>query len=357
MSLRVALDGRELALPGGTGVARYIRGLTDALSRTPDVEAKVFPGPGPKLLGVQVLEPWRMRRWGATIIHGPANALPLLRYGFPAVVTVHDLAIYDHPEWFPGGQWLSVRVLVPESVKRSKLVICPSRATAESVMRIMRVPGERCRVIPHGIDDAFLNPAGQEPSDRLRARLSLPERFLLQVGTIQPRKNYETTIRALHRIPAAERIPLVAAGAMGWGYEPVLRLVSELEMESWVRFIGYVQPGDLPALYRLAEALLFPSLEEGFGLPVLEAFACRTPVIASRAGAIPEVAGDAALLHGPKDDRALAQAIGRLLTDGDLRERLVSRGGARAASFTWDRCARSHIDAYREAAGARGPGS
>jgi glycosyltransferase involved in cell wall biosynthesis len=290
-----------------------------------------------------------MRRGGAQLIHGPANALPLLRFGLPGVVTIHDLAIYDHPEWFPAGQWFATRVVVPESARRARVIICPSQATRSATVRLFGVEPDRCRVIPHGVETEFALPASASLRADVRARYGLPNRYLLQLGTVQPRKNYVTSLRALARIPLGQRLPLVVAGAFGWNYDPVVEAVRELGLRDWVRFVGYASMPDLPALYQMADAVLFPSLDEGFGLPLLEAFASGTPVVASNAGAIPEVAGDAALLSAPQDEEALADNVLRLMTDRPLRARQVAAGRARAALYTWSASAAAHREVYESA--------
>jgi alpha-1,3-rhamnosyl/mannosyltransferase len=302
------------------------------------------------LLGPQLLSPLRMRRDGADVVHGPANALPLLRFGLPGVVTIHDLAIYDHAEWFPQGQWFATKIVVPRSIRGAQIVICPSHATARSIRRLFAIEAERCRVIPHGVETEFSLPASETVRADIRARYGLPPRYLLQVGTVQPRKNYVASLRALARIPTADRLPLVVVGSFGWNYEPVVDTVRELDLSSWVRFVGYAPIADLPALYQMAEAALFPSLDEGFGLPVLEAFAAGAPMLASDAGAIPEVADGAALLAAPEDDATLAANVLRILADRELRERQIAAGRARAALFTWSASAAAHRAVYESVA-------
>jgi len=201
-------------------------------------------------------------------------------------------------------------------------------------------------VIPHGVETEFSLPISTAVRADLAARYALPDRYLLQVGTVQPRKNYVTSLRALARIPAEQRLPLLVVGGFGWKYDDVVDSVRELNLEQWVRFVGYAAMEELPGLYQMAQAVLFPSLDEGFGLPVLEAFAAGTPVVASNAGAIPEVARDAALLSAPTDDAALAGNLARLLTDRALRERQVAAGRARAALYTWSASAAAHRDVY-----------
>jgi glycosyltransferase involved in cell wall biosynthesis len=343
--LRVALDAAALA-DDATGVGRYIGALIAALRDSHGVDLMPYRDRGPRLLGPQLALPLRMRRDGAQLIHGPANALPLLSIGLPGVVTIHDLAIYDHPEWFPSGQWFATRVVVPQSARRARLIICPSEATKRATVRLFGIEPERCRVIPHGVETEFALPASPSVKADVKARYALPDRYLLQLGTVQPRKNYVTSLRALARIPASQRVPLIVAGAFGWKYDAVVQAVRELDLRDWVRFVGYAGVPDLPALYQMAQAVLFPSLDEGFGLPLLEAFAAGTPVVASNAGAIPEVAGDAALLSPPQDAQALADNLLRLLRDRPLRERQVAAGRARAALYTWSASAAAHRDAY-----------
>jgi alpha-1,3-rhamnosyl/mannosyltransferase len=293
--------------------------------------------------------PLSMRLWGADLIHGAANALPLATYALPGVVTVHDLAVYERPDWFPEQQGFATRVLVPRSLRRARLLICPSQATMRAAEKHFGVRPQMCRVIPHGVEPEFSLPAAPVLRDEARKLLKLPERYLLQVGTIQPRKNYVTTLKALARIPESERIPLVVEGSFGWKFQPVLQAVQERGLKDWVRFVGYVDMPHLPALYQMAEVVTFPSYDEGFGLPVLEAFAAGVPVVAANAGAIPEVAGHAALLCEPDDDAGMAEHILALLKDSNLRQRKIAEGRARAAVFTWASSAASHLKAYTEA--------
>jgi glycosyltransferase involved in cell wall biosynthesis len=340
------MDTRALGEGDATGVGRYIQALIAAFREIHAVDLALYSDRGPRVVGPQVVMPLRMRGDRVQLVHGPANSLPLFGFGLPGVVTIHDLAIYDHPEWFPAGQWFATRVVVPQSVHRARVVICPSDATRQAVARHFQVDPQRCRVIPHGVETEFSLPISSVVRAELTARYALPERYLLQVGTVQPRKNYATSLRALARIPPEQRIPLLVVGGFGWKYDDVVDAVRELDLDQWVRFVGYAGMPELPGLYQMAQAVLFPSLDEGFGLPVLEAFAAGTPVVASNAGAIPEVAGNAALLGAPHDDVALAENLLRLLTDGALRERQVAAGRARAALYTWPASAAAHRDVY-----------
>jgi glycosyltransferase involved in cell wall biosynthesis len=352
----VAIDARVTASDQrGSGVAGSVASLVRELQAIAGLRLSVYRASRVPVIGPHLLMPMRARLWGADVFHGPAHGLPLARFGIPAVVTINDLAIYDHPEWFPDRQWISTTVLVPHSVRGARMVICPSEATRRAVMARFRVSEDRCRVIPHGVDSVFALPVSAADRSNLQAHYGLPDRFILQVGTVQPRKNHVATLRALAAIPERDRVPFVVAGEFGWKFEPVLRTVQELALTRWVRFIGYVEPSRLPALYQTATVLVFPSLDEGFGLPVLEAFAAGTPVVASEVGAISEVAKDAAMLVPADDTAALAAALRAALTDEARRAQLVERGRQRVAEYSWTLSAQAHARAYREAAGRPAP--
>src|ERR1700738_166466 len=236
--LRVALDARALT-DDATGVGRYIGALIRAFHEIHGVDLKPYRDPGLRILGPQVELPLRLRRDGAQPIRGPANALPLLPPGLPGVVTIHDLAIYDHPEWFPSGQWFATRVVVPQSARGARIIICPSETTKRATVRLFGIEPDYCRVIPHGVETEFSLPLSATSRAEVATRYALPHRYLLQVGTVQPRKNYVTTLRALKRIPATQRIPLLVVGGFGWKYDDVVQAVAELELRDWVRLVGY----------------------------------------------------------------------------------------------------------------------
>jgi alpha-1,3-rhamnosyl/mannosyltransferase len=339
----------------GSGVGRSVAMLVRELEHVDGVQLSLTRASGMPVVGPHLLMPLRARLTRADVFHGPAHSLPLSLLGLPGVVTINDLAIYEHPEWFPDRQWLSTRVVVPRSVRTARIVVCPSAATRRSLLGRFRLSPDRCRVIPLGVDPVFAASVAPSELARLRQSLRLPERFILQVGTVSPRKNFVGTLRALAGIPATERVPLVVAGEFGWKFEPVLRAVRDLDLTEWVRFLGYVSPRDLPALYQMGTLFVFPSLDEGFGLPILEAFAAGTPVVAADAGSIPEVAGDAAWLVPAEDTGAFASAMRTLLTDGARRADLVERGRRRAAGFTWRATAQAYLTVYREAAGRPSP--
>ncbi len=255
--------------------------------------------------------------------------------GAPAVVTVHDLAIYRHPEWFPGRQPLSKGLVVPRSVARAERIICVSDNTARDVEAIFNADPARLEVVHSGVSARF-RPLEAERTAEVRRRLALPDRYILFVSTVEPRKNLETLLDAW--VQLADRPPLVVAGGFGWRFEAVAEKMRRLEAAG-LRHLGSVAPDDLPALYNLALCLAHPAWYEGFGLTPLEAMACATPVVSSNASSLPEVTGDAALLVDPADVDGWRAALERVTGDAALRNHLARRGVLRAAEFTWERCA------------------
>ncbi|HZV48572.1 MAG TPA: glycosyltransferase family 1 protein [Candidatus Dormibacteraeota bacterium] len=288
-----------------------------------------------RLVGRHLLWPARLRRLGADLYFGPAGQLPLGEVGMPAVLTAHDMAIYRHPEWFPGGQTLAVRVTVPRSMRRAAVVIAVSASTARDVAELFGLGPERLEVIPEGVAGRY-RPLSPVRLEAARSRFRLPDRFILFVSTIEPRKNLDTLLEAWSRMP--DRPPLVVAGGWGWRCEAVRARMERMGPD--LVMLGPVPPGDLPGLYNLATCLAHPAWYEGFGLTPLEAMACGTPVVASRSSSLPEVVGEAGLLVDPEDVEGWTEALGRVCGDADLHATLRRRGLLRAAEFTWERAAR-----------------
>jgi glycosyltransferase involved in cell wall biosynthesis len=262
------------------------------------------------------------------------------------VLTVPDLAFERYPGETMPGMLGYLQSVVPRSVWRADRVIAISDATRDDLIELYGTPPDKVIAVPLGVDARFGPDRDADAESALRARLGIPPGpFVLTVGTMQPRKNHRRLVAAMARLHADA--PVVIAGGTGWGYDDVRREVERLGVAERVVFAGFVDDGDLPDLYRAAAVFAYPALYEGFGLPVLEAMACGTPVVTSNVSSLPEVAGqDAALLVDPLDVDALAGALDRLLADGDLRARRRARGLARAAAFTWERAARETWAVY-----------
>lgn len=288
------------------------------------------------------------------LFHAPANIIPL-GYTKPSVVTVHDLAIYQNPAWFP-SQVFSTRLLVPRSLARAKAVIAVSESTARDLRDVFSVPGEKITVVHEGVDIAGLT--GQPVID-VQAKFHLPAEYVCFVGTLEPRKNLVRLIEAYadvrSRNAALSTIPLVLAGKKGWRAETVFKTIETLKLGEAVRYLGYVTRNEKVELIRNARAFVFPSSYEGFGLPVLEAFALNTPVLTSNVSSLPEIAGDAALLVDPEDKDALVKGLERIVFDEPLRTRLRSNGQAQAKKFTWTKAAQETIAVYRRIQSTKPP--
>jgi glycosyltransferase involved in cell wall biosynthesis len=288
--------------------------------------------PGPRLIGRHFRWPGRLRRSEYDLFFGPMGQLPLGGIGFPSVLTIHDLAIYIRPEWFPSGQPLSTRLVVPRSIERATHLIAVSQSTARDIAAIFERGPEDVTVIPEGVGPDF-HPLPVEQLRPALSRFDLPDRFLLFVGTIEPRKNLPTLLEAWSAVP--DRPDLVIAGGWGWKQEPVQAQIERLG--GGVHLLGPVAPHELPALYNGATALAHPAFYEGFGLTPLEAMACGTPVVCSNAASLPEVVGDAALLVDPADVEGWTEALDRVLHDPGVATDLRRRGILRAAELSWER--------------------
>lgn len=288
------------------------------------------------------------------VFHAPAYGIPL-QYRAPSVITVHDLAIYDHPEWFPRGQRFAKEVVVPASLGKARRIIAVSHATKKMIVNHFGTPAERIVVIYEGVHTPKQLRMTRTVENAFRQRFNLHDRFLLFVGTIEPRKNLEFLVRAFDNLiastyPRFKDVQLVIAGAKGWSVVPIFHAISHAAWSSNIRVVGYVSEEEKQFLLRNATAFVFPSLWEGFGLPILEAMSVGTPVITSRSSALMEVGGDAVLTINPHQKKSLAVAIEQMLTRAALRKKYSERGIARAKEFTWEKCARETYLCYREVA-------
>jgi alpha-1,3-rhamnosyl/mannosyltransferase len=319
--MKIALDVSPLRLTQA-GTARYIESLA---ARIDGVEQIAFGGGGRAgVLGRELWwYPFRLARVEADVLHCTTYYGPLAPRT-PTVVTVHDLAVWRHPEAF--GRWTRTYVprIVPRVVRAARRVIAVSEFTASELERVLRVPRERIRVVRNGVDDVFTAEGARTDGD-----------YVLALGTLEPRKNLARTVDAAGRLGVELRI----AGAPGWGGVDV--------RGAHVTWLGRVDDSELATLLRGARCLVYPSLYEGFGIPVLEAMACGTPVVTSRGGATEEVAGGAAVLVDPLDSADIAAGIERAERDHDA---LSKAGLARARAFTWDETARVTQAVYEEAA-------
>jgi len=315
--------------------------------------------PAQRILWEQVALPRALRRVGADVFHSPVNVLPE-RLPCASVVTIHDLAVVRYPQYFRPTRRIYQQQFTQRSVRAATLIVAVSESTKRDLVEAMQAPADRVRVIHPSIDGDFQPTADPATLAAFRARHALPDRYLLFLGTLEPRKNLERLIEAYARLRAlAPDAPqLVLAGAKGWYYEPLFALVRALGMERHVTFAGYVSREEQPLWYAAAEIFLYPSLYEGFGLPIAEALACGVPTITSNVSSMPEAAGPVAAQVDPQNTDELAYAMRDALLDTTLKARTERDGPAWARQFTAERMALAYQDVYREAvtvnSGSRG---
>jgi len=314
--MRIGIDCRTILNPNGgekAGVGHYTSGLVRALIKIGkqhefvlffhDRTADIFSFEGANVRHVfmplgrarrylpyiysHILTSVAFQEEQLDVLHVPATNLPL-HYPGASVVTVHDLAIYPHPEWFPSGQAFSTRICVPRSLKRASRIIAVSKATKKDAIELFNISPDKIRVIPEGIEPP--QQITERDIDAVKQKFHIPGRYIFFIGTIEPRKNLARLIKAFDALDDPG-LTLVIAGAKGWKYEESMRAMGEAAKSSQIRYVGYVRPKEKWALYSSASCFAFPSLYEGFGLPVLEARAAGIPVVTSNVSSLPEVAG------------------------------------------------------------------
>jgi glycosyltransferase involved in cell wall biosynthesis len=369
--LRVAVDATAIP-PRLTGAGVYAARLLGQFAGRGDLDLTVFAAPGSfgvldapglplrpvraagagrpaRIAWTQLAAGRAARRRGVQLLHGLHYELPL-RARLPTVVTVHDLTLVTHPEWHEPAKVRYFGWALRRAVAVADRILCVSATTAADLAEHLGVAAERVDVTPLGTD---LVPASDEQVAGLRARLGLHGPYLLGLGTHEPRKDLPTLVRAFAALAPELPHTLVLTGLAGWGSQALAGAVAASGVAGRVRLTGYLPEQDKAALLSGADLLVYPSRYEGFGLPVLEAMACGTPVVTTTGGSLPEVAGDAALLVPPGDPQQLAAAVRKLLGDQAARADQARRGRARAAAFTWERCADLTVAAYRKAVGGR----
>lgn len=368
-TMRVGLELTALELDL-MGTARAVEHLREELEQRTSVELvpiaqpRRAATPGGRLgrglareaLYMPLSLPWRARRLELDLLHCPSALVPL-RAPVPLVVTINDLMVLEHPEWFTRANRLQHRLVLGPALRRAACVLTPSEYTRDRVCERFGIDPARVVVAPYGIDGRFT--PGPAP-ERLLERLGVDGPYVLSVGTLQPRKNVEAAVRAFERVVAAGAPHrLVVVGARGWLDSSLLALLGSSGLAERILVTGRLSDEELIGLYRGTDCFVFPSRYEGFGFPPLEAMACGAPVVSSDRTSLPEMLGDAAMLVDPDDVDALERALAEVLGSFERRRDLSTSGLARSARFTWSRCAELTVGAYEQAlaAGAGGTGS
>ena len=283
------------------------------------------------------------------VFHGPCFYLPQCRTA-RTVVTIHDLMVFKHPEFLFQDRAETIQNQIVSSVKSADAIIAVSEFTKREIMGLFGISPKRIRVIANGVSDRFHIGNMVVGPEEIKKKYEVTKPYLLFVGNIEPKKNISFLIRAFMLLRERFKYPhqLVIVGKKAWGFPSIQNLVIDLGAEKKVLFLGLVPDNDLPALYRGAELFVFPSLFEGFGIPVIEAMACGTPVIASNNTSLAEVVDDAAILFNPTDIEDLVNKMHSVLDYEELRHGLVQRGLTRAKNFSWKESAKQTLKLYRE---------
>lgn len=377
--LHIGINGRSL-FRQQTGVQRYAAEVTSELCSLAgdDVRVTVFagregrghepplplqtsalPAGGPikGLVWEQAMLRRMARRSAIDVLFSPANVAPLAP-PVPGVVTVHDLAFLLYPQFFSRSFAMYYRKVIPRIVRESAAIITDSESTRADLVALLDADPEKVVVIPLGASPAFRQRLSKAKLEAVRKKYGLPQNFFLSLSSLEPRKNLQRLVRAYQVLPddIIDETGLVIVGGGNRVFaDPDIAAGLAQAKRGRVLAPGYVPAEDLPALYRLATALVFPSLYEGFGLPVIEAMASSTPVITSNRSSLPEVAGNAAVLVDPESIEELAAGMELIALDSGTRNLLIERGKKRASGFTWKRTATAVLRVLRNVAEGNPP--
>ncbi|MDP2671086.1 MAG: glycosyltransferase family 1 protein [bacterium] len=358
--MKIGIDASRISIDEKSGTENYSLNLIKALAKIDSKnhyqlyfnhDPKFFELPETNFASkiIPARKFWTQGRLAAELVLNPvdllfvpAHTIPILRRpGLKTVVTIHDL----------GAEYLAAYHKFPDRIylnwstafvaNYASHIIAVSEATKKDLVREFKVKEERISVVYEGVDRNFFKKSQPEQVDQVRKKYGLKKPYFLFVGTIQPRKNLFNLIQAFSE--ARVEADLVIAGKPGWLFKEIYEAPKKFGIEEKVKFLGFTPTEDLPALYSGALSFVFPSLYEGFGLPLLEAMACACPVLTSNQSSLPEVVGRAGLLVNPRSSKEIAQAIEKLFKDKHLRESLSQKGQERTQNFSWEKTARETL--------------
>lgn len=373
MAQLIGFDATPLQFSQPSGVGHYARQLLAALiarddgrhyaplanrilnGRTPAGALPQIGRPFPnRSIWMQTMLPRAVRDNRLDLCHF-TNSLAPINLPCPMVITFHDMSLFRHPGLHPLRAVLAVRPLLPMLARRAAAIITVSMAAQRDVVSDLHIKADKIHIVYEAAAVHFQPIGDRGELERVRAKYNLSAPFVLYVGTLEPRKNLTRLVRAFaevrRRLPDAQ---LILVGQLGWKYEALLAEIERLDLKAGVRRLGYVPEGDLAALYSLATAFAFPSIYEGFGLPIVEAMACGTPVLTSDRSSLAEIARGAARLIDPFDTAAMAEGLYSLLIDESERLELRAAGLKRAAEFSWARAAAETAAVYDKVCGRMG---
>lgn len=364
--MRIGIDGRTI-FTNPTGIGSYTRNLIKNLAEI-DRENEYFvyfdrkkelrdlnkfsnfhqKGLHFPIFWTQMRIPLELRKDNVDLYQG-SNSIPLVHI-CRTVVTIYDLAFELFPQYFPIKSLLFYKCIVPTAARKADKIITLSYSTKNDLVNFYKIPPSKIEVIYCSVDH-FFKPINESVTlQKVLKKYNITQQYILFVGALQPRKNIQKLIEAYVMLKENQKIShkLVIVGGTGWYYSEIFKLKEKFKLKDEVVFTGYVPGADLPFLYNGAELFVYPSLYEGFGIPPLEAMACGTPVITSNTSSLPEVVSDAAVVINPYDVEELAQAMGRILKDNELKKILRKKGLRRAKFFSWRKSAQKTLAVFKE---------
>ncbi len=305
------------------------------------------------LLFEQIVLPFLLWKHRIQVVHSLHYSFPLLGFGTNRIVTIHDMTSFNMPEVHVKLKVIYFRFFIRAAAARASSIIFVSESARRDCHTFVGTPCGLVETIHHGKPDSFRPDFDPDSIRQVQRKYALPDRFVLYIGTIEPRKNLTALVHAFASVaPSYPDLKLVVAGMKGWKNEfnNLVETIASLKLSSRVLFTGFIAEEDKPLILCAAEVFVYPSLYEGFGLPVLEAMACGVPTITSNTSSLPEVAGEGALLVDPRNAAEIAATLALLLTDVSERDTLRNRAIDQAAKFSWQKAALSTLNAYRTAA-------
>ena len=371
--MKVLIDGTGVTRQK-TGVGVYAMKLLDALTKVPArfelyilaqdddldldfsdrdhvtmiwVPARIFRILPLRMMLEQIYLPYLLARYDIDVVHSLHYAIPLLSAGARRIVTFHDMTFFMFPELHETIKVIYFQTFMRISLKLADEVIFVSKSAYEDCSNRLGEPDGKSLVVPHGKDSSYAPLSPESDINSLLLKYGIPPRFVLYIGTIEPRKNLGRLVEAFAQIAARDpEVGLVIAGKMGWMMESLSKTIDQHGLTSRVIFTGFILDEEKPLLLGACTLFVYPSLYEGFGLPALEALACGAPTITSNTSSLPEVVGQAAILINPESTEALRAALELLLSSPSLRDELRASGPKQASKFTWEACAAATADAY-----------
>lgn len=284
------------------------------------------------------------------IIHDTYEIGPLSLVNLPTkkIITVYDLSAYLFPQYHNFLNYLLHKLLFRKTLLNANYVLTISKNSKKDLVKHFNINPNKIKVTYLGVNEKFKLYKNKTELDDVRRKYNLPKKFILNVSTLEPRKNIPNLLKAYGKLYEKIKIPLIIIGKTGWKYKKIFKAIENCNLKDKIILLGYIRQKDLPAIYNLATVFVYPSFYEGFGLPVLEAMACGCPVITSNTSSLPEVAGKAAVMTNPYDVNTLSKTMRKVLTDENLRKSMIKRGLKQVKKFSWNRCAKQTLKAYNK---------